>query len=346
MKTVVRWISLIVLFVTASCSLNTSSNHASSHAATSNSSKVRDGITQIFFPGQQIWKSGVSSFLFGTNDSQEWASNNIETEPGIQKALKDAHFTLMRTFFFDKSLADGHLTTDAEIETRIQTVENSGMTCLGVLPDIYNLAFDKHLLTLLGNRCNIYEFGNEPDYNGIAVQNYIAQWNLLIPQLRKINPLAKFIGGAGAQLAYTQKFLQGVKASGVIPDAIDIHWYPCWEEGPSTCLPKANSIIQIVLAFRAMIQSTLGFSIPVGVGEWNMDSGSNFTLGYNDAFMSAFTKAALDAMIQLKVSFANQFEAANYGGYGALDMFHLDKPGFPPKVQYYVMKSIISEYMR
>jgi hypothetical protein len=41
-------------------------------------------------PGQQIWKDGVSSFLFGTNDTQEWSDTNVETSPAIQKALKNA----------------------------------------------------------------------------------------------------------------------------------------------------------------------------------------------------------------------------------------------------------------
>src|SRR5271157_5435467 len=90
-------------------------------------------------PGQQLWKEGISSFLFGTNDTQEWYSNNVETSPTIQQSLKDAHFTLMRTFFFDKSLADGHPTSDAEIEQRLKTIENSGMACLGVLHNIFDV---------------------------------------------------------------------------------------------------------------------------------------------------------------------------------------------------------------
>src|SRR5579864_7382793 len=72
-------------------------------------------------PGQQVWKQGVSSYLFGTNDTYEWADNNndIETQPKFQQALRDAGFTLMRTFIRDKS-------SDNSIETRIQTIENSG----------------------------------------------------------------------------------------------------------------------------------------------------------------------------------------------------------------------------
>ncbi len=37
-------------------------------------------------PGQQIWKNGVSSYLFGTNDTQEWVANNVETNQTVQHA--------------------------------------------------------------------------------------------------------------------------------------------------------------------------------------------------------------------------------------------------------------------
>lgn len=341
-----RWLGnsilTVLLLTTVACS-STSQSVATSGSP--GSSHVPSSTAAGLLPSGQLWKDNVPSFIFGTNDSQEWATNNIQTVPGIQQALKAAHFTLMRTFFFDKSLADGHPTTDAEIEARIATVENSGMTCMGVLPRVYNVAFDTHLVTLLGKRCNIYEFGNEPDYNGIAIHDYITQWNLVIPRLKKINPQARFIGGAGAGLNYTQQFLEGAKASGVLPDAIDIHWYPCWKDTPATCLPKATSVIADVQQYRAMIQATVGYALPVGVGEWNMDPGSNFSLGNNAAFMAAFTKIALNSLIQLKVIFANQFEAANYGGYGALDMFNLGVSSNPPKTQYYVMKRIISKYL-
>jgi hypothetical protein len=52
----------------------------------------------------------------------------------------------MRTFFFDKSLADGHATTDAEIEQRLATIEKSGMLCLGVLHNIFDLMETSQIL--------------------------------------------------------------------------------------------------------------------------------------------------------------------------------------------------------
>jgi len=297
--------------------------------------------------GQQVWKQGVSSFLFGANDTQEWSVNNVETSPAIQAALKDAHFTLMRTFFFDKSLADGHSTTDAEIEQRLKTVENSGMTCLGVLHNIFNVEFDKHVVTYAGSRCQLYEFGNEADYNGISVEAYLKQWNSTIPLLRKIDPNAKFIGPVTyndqGNKGFMQAFLEGVKASGIIPDALSFHYYPCYQDTRDSCLNKAGSFSQVAGGVQALVREILGKDIPVGITEWNYDPG-NPPPAYGDdpSFMSKFTTDALNSMVEAGVAFACQFDVASYSGYGRLDMFNIDNN--QPKPQYYAIKDLIHLY--
>ena len=189
-------------------------------------------------PGVQIWQQGISSYVFGTNDTYEWSSQNIETQPAIQHALRDAGFTLIRTFFPDKA-------SDAEIEQRVETIEKSGASCLGVITNIFDVSFDKHLVGYLGNRCELYEFGNEPDLTDISLQDYLHQWNTLIPTLRQINATARFIGPVTYNDVgndnYMHDFLVGVKASGVLPDAVSFHWYPCWQDTEASCLNKANS---------------------------------------------------------------------------------------------------------
>src|SRR5437867_9331680 len=87
---------------------------------------------KVTLPGLQIWKQGISSYLFGTNDTYEWSTNNIQTQPTIQKAIREAGFTLIRTFFPDKA-------SDTDIEKRIQTIENSGAHYLGVITNIFNV---------------------------------------------------------------------------------------------------------------------------------------------------------------------------------------------------------------
>jgi hypothetical protein len=295
----------------------------------------------VSLPGQAVWKQGVSSFLFGSNDTQEWYYNNVETNSSIQQALKNAHFTLMRTFFFDKSLADGHATSDTEIEQRLKTIENSGMVCLGVLGNILNVNFDEHVVRYAGNRCQIYEFGNEPDYNGFLISDYLKQWNKVIPLLRKINPNAKFIGPVAGVDDYLRAYLSGVKQSGVLPDAVSFHWYPCWKNTRSVCLSKASSVGQEVLKARAWVKELLGKDLPIGVSEWNFDPGNPAPAYGSDAnFMTSFTTTALRAMIQTGTAFACQFDADS--GTVTLDMF--DFQTSQPKPQYYAIKGLIQQY--
>src|SRR5437660_195586 len=207
-------------------------------------------------PGQQLWKQGVSSFLFGTNDTYEYSSQNIQTQPAIQRDLRQAGFTLMRSFFSDNA-------SDAAIEQNIQTVEKSGAKCLAVMTNIFDVPFDTHLVRYLGHRCLLYEFGNEPDYNNISITSYLQQWNTLIPALRRINPAAKFIGPVtyndqGFGGGYMRAFLEGVKTSGVLPDAVSFHWYPCYWDTQEKCLAKASSYAQVARGVQALVQRILG----------------------------------------------------------------------------------------
>lgn len=289
-------------------------------------------------PGQQIWKQGVSSFLFGTNDTEEWSTNNLETQPAIQQALRMAGFPLIRSFFLDNA-------SDVAIEKRIDAIENSGAHCLGVITNIFHASYNLHLVKYLGNRCLLYEFGNEPDYSGISVQQYVSQWNELVPQLRQINPQAKFIGPVLGlkSLNYLADFLAGAKSEHVLPDAISLHWYPCWQVSQSTCMNLADSISSEVSEARVIVQHILGEDLPIGVTEWNFDPG-NPPAAYGDKadFITQFTRTALFAMIRGGVVFACQFDAASYAGYGHLDLFNVSDN--QPKPQYYAIKSVIEQY--
>jgi hypothetical protein len=291
-------------------------------------------------PGQQTWADGVNSYLFGTNDTYEWSSENIESRTDIQFAIRTAGFTLLRSFFRDHA-------SDAEIDQRAQTIKNTGAQCLGVITNIADATFDEHLIEYLGQRCLLYEFGNESDYNGISAKTYLAQWNALIPQLRRINPFARFIGPVTYNDLgvhdFMQAYLDGVKVSGVLPDAISFHWYPCYHDSKESCLAKAGTYADAVTSVRRMVLSTLGKELPVGVTEWNYDPG-NPPPSYGDdaGFMTSFSVAAIHAMIAAGAVFACQFDAASYGGYGRLDMF--DVTTGQPKPQYVALKHLIATY--
>lgn len=325
-----RGLCICGLLAAVACTPNTQ------QAASQGSSST----TKAVLPGQKIWKQNVSSFLFGTNDTYEWSPNNIQTQPKIQQALHDAGFTLIRTFFPDKA-------SDADINKRVQTIENSGAQCLGVITNIFNTTFDEHLVTMLGPRCQLYEFGNEPDLNNVSIQSYLQQWNKEIPRLRQMNPTAKFIGPVTyndlGNHGYMKSFLEGVATSKVLPDAVSFHWYPCYQDTMKSCLGKASTYSQVAQGVRALVRSILGKDLPIGISEWNYDPG-NPPPAYGDSqqFINEFTAAALQSMIQGGVAFACQFDAASYSGYGRLDM--IDVTTNQPKPQYYAIANVIKAY--
>jgi hypothetical protein len=383
-------------------------------------------------PGQAIWKNGVSSYLFGTNDSVDWSVDNFVTDPHhiIQSSLKAAHFQIMREFIFHYSLADGHRTTlgthpqiqldpnnpheydtppplqtsatpnapyGYELETRVKAIENSGMQCMIVLGSIWtdpsnltdpftmnriytdpatgkeetDLDFAKKVVAYLGNRCNLYEIGNEPDLDfypakgptvpRMSVQTYLNRWTEFVKALRQINPQAKFIGpvtGSDQENncadtvqgtnCYLHSFLKGAKAAGVLPDAVSFHWYPCYNatdgfNGNGNCGPaQAQSFARVTSEFRGWIRNDLGTNIPLFITEWNADPSANPLLE-NTSFMTQFTQQAMKAMIDAGLDGAFQFDTRSYAGWGHLDMFDAAKND-QPKAQYYAMKDLISQY--
>jgi lysophospholipase L1-like esterase len=305
------------------------------------SQRVATPIASGPLPGQQIWKQGVSSFLFGTTDTYEWSPHNIETEPAIQGSLRNAGFTLIRSFFPDNA-------ADAAIEQRIHTIDNIGAHCLGVITNISNVTFDEHLVRYLGNRCLLYEFGNESDVHGLSIESYLKQWNMLIPLLRQINPNARFIGPVTYNYQgnhnFMQGFLEGVKASGTLPDAVSFHWYPCYHRTRENCLARTSTYGEAVQKVRALVQSILGKDLPIGVTEWNFDpSNPPATYGDDPNFITQFSSAALQSMAQAGVAFACEFDAASYAGYGHLDLFDVHNND-QPKPQYYAIKAMIAQY--
>lgn len=298
----------------------------------------------VTLPGQQIWSNGVSSFVFGTNDTYEWSKKNLENQLAIQRALRDAGFTLIRSFFPDNA-------PDKVIEQRIRTIENIGAHCLGVITNTADVAFNKHLVSYLGKRCLMYEFGNEPDYGdgSISVETYLARWKAQIPQLRQINPQAVFIGPTSFTFHFdgsndfTRSFLVGAKSAHVLPNAISFHLYPCSNDLREDCLNKASEYKQAVSGMRELVKEVLGKELPVGVTEWNYDPG-NPPPAYGDEkdFITKFSTDALTAIIQGGASFACQFDAASYSGYGRLDMFDVSNNRAKP--QFDVITSLIAQY--
>jgi hypothetical protein len=138
-------------------------------------------------------------------------------------------------------------------------------------------------------------------------------------------------------------FLEGVKASDILPDAVSFHRYPCWNDSEQTCLSKASSFAMAASEVASQIQAILGKTLPIGITEWNYDPHNWPPLYGNDTdFMTKFSTDALSSMIKVGVTFACQFDAASYGGNGRLDLF--DTTNNTLKPQYYAIKNVIQQY--
>ena len=100
---------LLMSLVTAFFFCIACSSNAQQSASQGTSTPTKNPV----LPGQQLWKNGVSSYLFGTNDSVDYSNDNFVTDPRhiIQSSLKSAHFQIMREFIFHYSIIDGHRTT-------------------------------------------------------------------------------------------------------------------------------------------------------------------------------------------------------------------------------------------
>lgn len=301
---------------------------------------------------------GVPSYLFGINQSFDWAGTNLENTPAAQQALKRTGFTLIRTFFSEQHLGwpfhDGP-TTDADLELRFASVEKSGAQCLGVLyvadDPTFNssLKFLDHVITYAETskpgtiRCRLWEYGNE--YGNMAT--YLKRWNTDIPYLRARHPQAKFIGPviAGPYLDQMQAYLTGVKTSGVLPDAISYHDYPCYKSpdyidttaDASACDALVNrTYTGNILKFRFMVRATLNKDLPLGITEWNVSPnfvnlvGGKLPLTMSPSYQPHFVQEIYAAMRSGGLAFAAQYSAmcgCGVGTAGALDL--IDTTGAP-----------------
>jgi hypothetical protein len=328
-------------------------------------------------PGEQIWKNGASSYIFGTTDTGEWNAPNIEfadslTAPGtpntaVQGMVKQAGFTLMRKFIGHHDAPDDKETTDAALQAIGNTMKNTGTQCLvnifSIDPsnstrktgDRYtDLQFAQHIATMYdGNhagyiKCSLFEIGNEPDINGLDPNGYLDVWNTFVTAMKQVRPDAKFIGPvlAGYNADYLQDFLQGiVQKHYPVPNAIDWHYYPCgwsedvtWQHCFAESIPGENPITQAA-DIRAKMQNILGYQLPIGISEWSSDASG--VLPTIEPQMSQFITQTLNQMVQAKLDFANHFNMQSFAAYGGLDMIDGNNA---PRPYFYAFANSIKQY--
>jgi hypothetical protein len=313
-------------------------------------------------PGQQSWKNGVSSYIFGTTDTGEWGIPNIEfsdskVAPGTpnhvaQNIVKQAGFSLMRKFVGHYDIYKKEK-NDLALKAISDTMINTGTQCFINLSSIdlsdssrktgdqyTDLQFAQHVVTLLDGhhpgyiKCSMFEIGNEPDLDELDPDMYASVWNKFASTLKALRPDARFIGPVLSRYNadYMQHFLQSIVQNHyLVPDAIAWHYYPCgsskhvnWSDCLLQSIPNDNPLAQAA-DVRAKMQSILGYQLPIGISEWSTDASG--ILPTKEPEMSQFIVQTLNHMIQAKLSFANEFDMQSYAGYGRFDM--LDQQNRP-----------------
>jgi hypothetical protein len=218
------------------------------------------------------------------------------------------------------------LSNGIEIQA-VQAVKSIGAIPLIVLTGIRNpnaLADDTRMIqdanSVFGNNLVYYEFGNEDDWNGVTISRYTSGWNRLIPQFKRLALNGRFIGPVSYEYNHDNltTFLQGANPR---PDAISWHEYTCSYKDPAnSCLANLDGWTTHISDARAVMQTTLGTTLPIMITEWNyaadqstQPNGLPFDDGkYNNAsFMTEWTTKALRTLAANQVFASMQYSVTN-----------------------------------
>lgn len=293
-------------------------------------------------PGQVLY-SGVSNYIFGSHIGTDYATNTIRNTPAIQALCKSAGFTLLRC-----SIPNG--SPDSYIDLTASAAAACGADMLVILDGKGGQTWAQHVVSYLGSRCKLYEYRNEPDLGGVSWQTYLSGWNSIIPACRAINSSAAFIGPAlgvfSSYTTYLVPWLQGCNSSGVLPDGISFHIYPCTGQGSSsTCSTKSVNFSSAATKINTAVTGILGHTLPLCLTEWNIDA-NNPPQSYtqDSAYVNTWYQAAIDNMVSAGYAIANQFSFASGSANGQLDLVSTVSP-YNVRAGYTTLKTKIAQYL-
>jgi hypothetical protein len=293
-------------------------------------------------PGQTLI-NGVSNYIFGSHIGQDYATHTIRNTPEIQALAKNAGVTLLRCAIPKNN-------ADAYIDQTAAAAAASGADMLVILDFSGGLSWCQHVVSYLGSRCKLYEFRNEPDLASISWQTYLADWNNVIPKLRQINPSAAFGGPALGVFdnrdSFLKNWLAGCVSSGVLPDFVSYHIYPCTGQGSaSVCSTKSGNFKSNADTMNALVTSVVGHTIPLALTEWNIDANNPPQSYTQDAsYVDPWYQAAIDSIVQGGYAIACQFSFGSGSANGKLDLVETTSP-YNTRAGYATLKTKITQYL-
>ncbi|HYK85983.1 MAG TPA: hypothetical protein VEV19_11485 [Ktedonobacteraceae bacterium] len=273
------------------------------------------GITSTPFTGASVVTTSkhVSPLLFGTNLSLYDSNDQVLQSASTRSQLAQMHFRIIRM------PVRPTLSNATEIQAA-QAIRSMGAYALVVLRGAVDnnvLADDIRIIqdmnSVYGRFTVFYEYGNEEDLLGIDVNHYIASWNAIVPQLKRVALNGQFIGPVNYQYDqnYLATFLQNANPR---PDEISWHEYTCdASSSDATCLSNIDYWTNHIANARATMQATLHTVLPIMITEWNYAPNANANDGkINDGnFMSTWTTKALQTLAANRIFASMQYTSTN-----------------------------------
>lgn len=261
-----------------------------------------------------------SPLLFGTNLGLFNSNDQFLTSATTRQMMQQMHIRMVR--IPTRSNLPLSLTIQAAQDTK-----DIGAIPLIVLEGMRNarpLQVDTQLVQamnhIFGGNVVYYEFGNEDDWNGLPIDRYTAGWNQVIPVLKKLALNGKFIGPVSYQ--YSRDNLTAfLREASPRPDAVSWHEYTCsWQDPAALCLASIEKWTTHIRDARAVMQSTLGTTLPIMITEWNYAADQSVQSNGqpypdhkydNAAFMSQWTTRALQTLAANGVFASMQYTVTN-----------------------------------
>ncbi len=213
---------------------------------------------------------------------------------------------------------------EMQAEQAVKSIGAVPLIVLNGLRDPNVIADDTRMIqntnSVFGDSLVYYEFGNEDDWNGVTISRYTQGWNTLIPQFKRLARNGKFIGPVSYQYNHDNltTFLQDANPR---PDAISWHEYTCSYKDPAAdCLAHLSRWPAHVSDAHAVMQATLGTTLPIMITEWNyaadqstQSNGLPIDDGkYNNtSFMTTWTTEALQTLAASGVYASMQYSVTN-----------------------------------
>jgi hypothetical protein len=267
-----------------------------------------------------IQGTSISPYIFGTNLGLFDSHDQVLSSATTQSLLQSLHVQMIR-IPVRSNLPNSLLIQAAQV---VQCIGATPLIILRGSRDPNALSDDLNVVQemnqIFGQQLVYYEFGNEDDLGGVNVTTYTNAWNQVIPQMQKVATNAAFVGPVNFQ--YNHNYLQSFLLNAhPLPYAVSWHEYTCsYKWAADLCLSHIAHWSTHISDARALMQSTIGNTLPIMITEWNYAPDQTIQsngLANNDgkydnaSFMTTWTTQALQTLIANHVFASMQYSATN-----------------------------------